>query len=138
MIRMLIPVLDRAGATQAARYAVHMFEAQGVTEVALLEVLEPIEPGRTAAFHTHGELIRLEKHGMLDALLAARAILDAAGVPYTSQRRFGQRLRTVADYAAITQPDVVVIDTSHMGWLRRLSTLAGLSMLTTAPVTMVH
>jgi nucleotide-binding universal stress UspA family protein len=82
--------------------------------------------------------VRLEKQAMLGALIDARAILEEAGVPYKWKRVFGSRIKAIAAYAATTRPDVMVIDASHMGFFRRLLTLAGLSTRTVTPVTMVH
>jgi hypothetical protein len=138
MIRMLIPVPDHRGAVEAARYAAFMFLERGVTEVELLEVLEPVDQGRTAAFHTRSALVRREKRAMLKALIDARNILEEAGVPYHWKRIFGRWTKAVADYATIHQPDVMVIDVSHMGFFRRLAMLASLSRRTVTPVTLVH
>ncbi|WP_345816974.1 universal stress protein (plasmid) [Paraburkholderia sp. PREW-6R] len=138
MIRMLIPVLDHRGAVEAARYAALMYLERGVTEVELLEVLEPGDHGRAAAFHTRSALIRHEKRTMLQALIDARTILEDAGVPYRWKRVFGHWTKAIADYSATSRPDVMVIDVSHMGFLRRLAMLASLSRCTVTPVTMVH
>lgn len=138
MIRMLIPVLDRRGAIEAARFAVGMFLERGITEVELLEILEPVDQGRAAAFHTRSSLLRQEKRAMLQALLDTRAILDDAGVPYHWKRVFGHSVQAVAAYAATTRPDVMVIDASHMGFFRRLAILASLARRTATPVTVVH
>ncbi|EIF33578.1 universal stress family protein [Burkholderia sp. Ch1-1] len=138
MIRMLIPVLDHSGAVEAARYAAFMFLERGVTEVELLEVLEPVGEGRAAAFHSRGFLVRHEKQVMLKALIDARTILEEAGVPYRWKRVFGHRTKAIAEYAATTRPDVMVIDASHMGFFRRLAMLASLARRTVTPVTMVH
>ncbi|MGF6777403.1 universal stress protein [Paraburkholderia sp. GAS334] len=138
MFRMLIPVLDHDGAAEAARFAAFMYLERCVTEVELLEILEPVDQGRAAAFHTRSSLARLEKRAMLKALVDARAILEEAGVPYKWKRVFGRRTKAIAAYAATTRPDVMVIDASHMGLFRRLATLAALSIRTITPVTMVH
>ena len=138
MIRMLIPVLDQGGAIEAARYAAFMFLERGVTEVELLEVLEPVDQGRAAAFHSRSALVRQEKQAMLKALIDVRTILEEAGVPYHWKRVFGHRTKAIADYAATRQADVIVIDASHMGFFRRLAMLALLSRRTVTPVTMVH
>lgn len=138
MFRMLIPVLDNGGAVEAARFAAFMFLERCVTEVELLEVLEPVDQGRAAAFHSRNELVRMEEQAMLKALVDARTILEEAGVPYRWKRVFGHRTKAIAAYAATTQPDVMVIDASHMGFFRRLATLAGLARRTLTPVTMVH
>jgi nucleotide-binding universal stress UspA family protein len=138
MIRMLIPVLDNGGAVEAARYAAFLFLERGVTEVELLEVLDPVDQGRAAAFHTRSALMRQEKHAMLKALIDARSILEEAGVPYRWKRVFGNRTRAIADYAAQTRPDAMVIDASHMGLFRRLAMLVSLARCTVTPVTWVH
>ncbi|MGF6702733.1 nucleotide-binding universal stress UspA family protein [Paraburkholderia sp. MM5496-R1] len=138
MLRLLIPVVDSGGAVQAARHAAFLYLEHCVSEVELLEVLEPIDEGRAAAFHSRSALRRHEKHIMLDALIQTCSVLEDAGVPYKWKRVFGHGARAIAAYAAKTQPDVVVIDASHFGFFRRLTMLAGLWRVTTRPVTMVH
>ncbi|HXZ06796.1 MAG TPA: universal stress protein [Paraburkholderia sp.] len=138
MLRLLIPVVDQKGAIQAARYAAFMFLENCVAEVELLEILEPVDQGRAAAFHSRSELLRHEKSLMLGALVQTRTILEDAGVPYKWKRVFGHGTKTIADYAARTQSDVVVIDASHFGFFRRLAVLAGLWRRTSTPVTMLH
>ncbi|HEX7913860.1 MAG TPA: universal stress protein [Paraburkholderia sp.] len=138
MLRILIPVLDHAGATEAARFAAFMYLERCVTEVELLEVLEPVDQGRAAAFHTRSSLLRQEKRTMLKALIDARTILEEAGVPYHWKRVFGHSTKAIAAYAATSRPDVMVIDASHMSFFRRLAMLASLARRTVTPVTMVH
>jgi nucleotide-binding universal stress UspA family protein len=138
MLRLLIPVVDQKGALQAARYAAFLFLEKCVSEVELLEVLEPIDEGRAAAFHSRGALRRHEKEMMLSALVRTRTILDDAGVPYKWKRVFGHGTKAIAAYADRTQSDVVVIDASHLGFFRRLAMLAGLWHRTSTPVTMLH
>jgi hypothetical protein len=138
MLRMLIPVLDHAGAAEAARFAAFMYLERCVAEVELLEVLEPVDQGRAAAFHTRSSLLRQERRTMLKALIDARTILEEAGVPYHWKRVFGHSTKAVAAYAATSRPDVMVIDASHMSFFRRLAMLASLSRRTATPVTMVH
>lgn len=138
MLRMLIPVLDHAGAAEAARFAAFMYLERCVTEVELLEVLEPVDQGRAAAFHTRSSLLRQEKRNMLKALIDARTILEEAGVPYHWKRVFGHSTKAIAAYAATSRPDVMVIDASHMSFFRRLAMLASLARRTVTPVTMVH
>jgi nucleotide-binding universal stress UspA family protein len=138
MLRLLIPIMDHDGAAQAARHAAFLFLEHCVSEVEVLEVLEPIDEGRAVAFHSRSMLRRQEKHVMLDVLKQTCAILDDAGVPYKWKRVFGHTARSIAIHAATTQSDVVVIDASHLGFFRRLAVLASLWRLTTTPVTMLH
>jgi nucleotide-binding universal stress UspA family protein len=138
MLRLLIPVVDHEGAVQAARYAAFLYLEHCVSEVEVLEVLEPIDEGRAVAFHSRSALRRHEKHVMLDALIQTRSILEEAGVPYKWKRVFGDREKAIAAYAAKAQSDVVIIDASHLGFFRRLAMLANLWRLTTTPVTMLN
>jgi nucleotide-binding universal stress UspA family protein len=138
MLRLLIPVVDHDGAVQAARYAAFLFLEHCVSEVELLEVLEPIDEGRATAFHSRSALRRHEKLVMLSALIRTRSILDDAGVPYKWKRVFGHGAKAIAAYAAETHSDVVVIDASHFGFFRRLVMLARLWRATTTPVTILH
>ena len=138
MLRLLIPVTDHDGAVQAARYAAFLFLEHCVSEVEVLEVLEPIDEGRAVAFHSRSALRRHEKLAMLDALNRTCSVLKDAGVPYKLKRVFGHGAKAIAEYAAETQSDVVVIDASHFGFVRRLATLAKLWRETTTPVTMLH
>jgi nucleotide-binding universal stress UspA family protein len=138
MLRLLIPVVDRQGAPQAARHAAFLFLERCVSEIELLEVLEPSEKGRVAAFHSRGALRRQDKRVMLSALTRTRSILDDAGVPYKWKRAFGPVAQTIAARAAENQSDVVLIDASHLGFFRRLGMLAKLWRLSSTPVTMLH
>jgi len=138
MLRLLIPVVGHDDAAQAARYAAFLYSEHCVSEIVLLEVLEPIDEGRTAAFHSRSALRRHEKRVMLGALVQTRSILDDAGVPYRWKRVFGHGAKAIAAYAAKAHPDVVVIDASHLGFFRRLTMLASLWRATTTPVTMLH
>ena len=70
------------------------------------------DQGRAAAFHSRSALVRQEKQAMLKALIDVRTVLEEAGVPYHWKRVFGHRTKAIADYAATTQPDVMVIDAS--------------------------
>jgi len=138
MLRLLIPVVGHDGASHAASYAVSLFKEHCVSEVEVLEVLEPIDEGRTAAFHSRSALRRREKLVMLDALIQTRSILDAAGVPYKWKRVFGAEAKTIAAYASKTGSDVVVIDASHFGFLRRMLMLFNLWRLSNTPLTLLH
>lgn len=138
MLRLLIPVLEHEGALLAARHAVLLYAAHCVSEVELLEVLDPIEQGRAAAFHSWSDLRRQQKRAMRDALAKTRSVLDDAGVPYKWKRVTGPAARTIADYAAKLQSDMVVLDASRFGFFTRLAMLARLWRLTTTPVTWLH
>jgi nucleotide-binding universal stress UspA family protein len=138
MLRLLIPVIHHDGALQAARHAAFLYTERCVSEVEIVEVLEPLDWGRTSAFHSQGSLRLYEKREMMGALMNTRAILDDAGVPYHWSRAFGPVAETIAARAALQQSDAVIVDASQLGFLTRWWIIAKLWRLTKAPVTMLH
>ncbi|MDB5836805.1 MAG: universal stress protein [Caballeronia sp.] len=138
MLRVLIPVINKDGALQAARHAVFLFSEHCVSEVELMEVLESPEQGHASAFHSRGSLRLQEKRAMLSALSQTRAILDDAGVPYHWSRVFGPVAGTIAARAAEKRSDIVLVDASHLGFFTRWRVMNKLWRSTQTPVTMVH
>jgi hypothetical protein len=138
MLRVLIPVINKDGALQAARHAVFLFSEHCVSEVELMEVLESPEQGHASAFHSRGSLRLQEKRAMLSALSQTRAILDDAGVPYHWSRVFGPVAGTIAARAAEKRSDIVLVDASHLGLFTRWRVMNKLWRSTQTPVTMVH
>jgi nucleotide-binding universal stress UspA family protein len=138
MLRVLIPVITTDGALQAARHAVFLFTEHCVSEVELVEVLEPPDQGRASAFHSRNELRLQEKRAMLSALNKTRAVLDDAGVPYHWVRVFGPVAQTIAARAAEKQSDVVLVDASHLGFVARWWMMNRLWRSMQTPVTMLH
>ena len=138
MLRLIIPILCRSGAIEAARHAAFLCAEKCVSHIELVEMLEETAGGRTAAFRSPSVLRRREKASMRDALMDTRAILDDAGVSYTWKRVFGQSAKSIADCAASCDSDVIVLDASSMGFYRRWRVMTGLSRLSQIPVTIVH
>ncbi|MEA3112023.1 MAG: hypothetical protein QOG58_1822 [Caballeronia sp.] len=138
MLRVLIPVINKEGALQAARHAAFLFAEHCVSEVELIEVLEPPDQGRASAFHSRGALRSQEKRAMLSALSQTRAILDDAGVPYRWSRVYGPVAGTIAARAAEKCSDIVLVDASHLGFLTRWWVMNKLWRSMQTPVTMVH
>lgn len=138
MLRVLIPVINKDGALQAARHAAFLFAEHCVSEVELMEVLDPPDQGRASAFYSRGTLRLREKRAMLSALIQTRAILEDAGVPYHWSRVFGPVAGTIAARAAEKRSDIVLVDGSHLGLMRRWWVMTTLWRSMQTPVTMVH
>ncbi|CAH2932959.1 MAG: hypothetical protein CPSOU_6309 [uncultured Paraburkholderia sp.] len=138
MLKLLIPVLCQAGVVEAARHAAFLAAEKCVAQVELIEVLEDVGEGRAVAFQSRAALRRREKLSMRDALTRTCAVLDAACVPYTWKRVFGPAEKTIAAYAATNGADVVVLDASGLGLLRKWATLVKLWRLSPKPITMLH
>lgn len=60
-MKLLILVLCKAGALEAARHAAFLFYEKCVTQVELIEVLEDAGEGRAVAFQSRAALRRREK-----------------------------------------------------------------------------
>jgi nucleotide-binding universal stress UspA family protein len=138
MLRLLIPVIHHDGALQAARHAAFLFAERCVSEVELVEVLQPLAWGRAAAFHARGPLRLFDQRCVPSALAQTRAILDDAGVPYRSTQAFGPIAQTIAARATQKHADAVIVDASQLGALTRWWIIARLWRLTRTPVTMLH
>ncbi|ALS67810.1 universal stress protein [Pandoraea apista] len=138
MLKLLIPVLGTQGATQAARHGAFMFAERCVSEVEIVEVLDDAAGSRAVAFHSLSALRRREKQATRDALMQTRAVLEDAGVPYTWKRVYGPAERTIAQCAAQSHADIVVLDASHLGFFHRWTVLARLWHFCSTPVTMLH
>jgi hypothetical protein len=138
MLRLLIPVIHHEGALQAARHAAFLHAERCVSEVEIVEVVEPLEWGRAAAFHSRGALALFDKRALFSPMMNTRAILDDAGVPYRWSRALGPVAETIAAHAALQQSDAVIVDASQLSFLTRWWIIARLWRLTKAPVTMLH
>jgi nucleotide-binding universal stress UspA family protein len=138
VLKLLIPILDRHGALEAARHGAFLFAEHCVSDIELIEVLEPLGADRSSAFHSLAKLRRREAIEMRDALTRTCAILDDAGVPYTRKRVFGSAVSVIASSVRQTHADVIVLDASRLGFLRKWSMLAQLQTRTSTPVTVLH
>ena len=138
MLRVLIPVTNKNGALQAARHAAFLFAERCVSEVELVEVLEPFEDDRSAAFHSLAALRLHEDRVMSKALNQTRAILDDAGVPYHWTRMVGPAAKIIAARAAEKQSDVVLLDASRLSFITRWWLMAKLWRNVQTPVTVLH
>jgi len=138
MLRLLIPLVDEGGAPVAARHAAFLFREHCVSEVELLEVRAHLAYGRELAFYPRGRLMREDLSVLGSALQQTRAILEDAGVPYTTHRAQGDAARSIARRASEAQSDLVLIDASRFHFIKRWWTLAKLWRLTFTPVTLLH
>jgi hypothetical protein len=138
MLRVLIPVTDKNGALQAARHAAFLFAEHCVSEVELVEVLEPFDESRAVAFHSLATLRLHEERMMSKAMSQTRAILDDAGVPYQWTRVVGPVVKTIAARATEKQSDVVLLDASRLSFVTRWWLMARLWRNVHTPVTVLH
>ncbi|MFJ1254854.1 universal stress protein [Cupriavidus sp. CuC1] len=120
MLTILVPVDGTECALCAVRHAAFLFREHSVAKVVLLNVQEPLEMGRAAAFHSLSELRKLERQEGEEALQRACEILDDSGVTYDAQIGVGSRATTIVRAATANQCDGIIMGTtarSHLGAL---------------------
>jgi nucleotide-binding universal stress UspA family protein len=109
MKKLLITVdgLNAATTGNAVAEAVGLWREEPVA-VHLLSV-QPAVSGHVAMFFGPGELQRLHEDAGLEEMAPARALLEQAGVQFTSSVRIGRRAETVATVARELGCDVIVM-----------------------------
>ncbi|MFT4065763.1 universal stress protein [Paraburkholderia sp.] len=137
MLKLLIPILDRHGAAEAARHSAFLFAERCVSMVEVAEVLKVQHENTVAARSRRASPARREDWTPT-ALQQVCAILDDAGVPYTCRRVAGPPARVIAACVEAGDADIVVVDTNGLGFLRKWRLLARLRQLCTVPVTLLE
>lgn len=122
MLTILVPVDGSECSLWAVRHAAFLFREHSVAKVVLLNVQEPLELGRAAAFHSLSELRKLEREKGEEALQQACEILDDSGVNYVSQIGLGGIAKSIIRAAAANQCDGILMGTT--AW-SRLNVLFG-------------
>ncbi len=120
MLTILVPVDGSECALCAVRHAAFLFREHSVTKVVLLNVQEPLEMGRAAAFHSLSELRKLERQEGEQALQRACEILDDSGVNYDAQIGVGSLARTIVRAATANQCDGIIMGTTARSYLGAL------------------
>jgi hypothetical protein len=95
MLRVLLPVDGSESSTRAVQMAVQMYQRLGKVEVLLLHV--EVADGVPATALAQGDQ---RAAAPADPLAPAKALLDAAGVPHTSEMRRGYVPPVIAEYAS--------------------------------------
>ena len=110
MLRVLVPVDGSESSTRAVQMAVQLYQRLAKIEVLLLhvQVVDGVPP---TALGGEGE--RAAKP--LDPLVRAKSLLDAVGVPHTSEIRRGYVPPVIAEYANAMRCDAIVMGTRGLG-----------------------
>lgn len=115
MRKILVPVDGSPNSERAVRHAVALAAHNPALEVHLLNVQPPIEDWEVRRFLKREEVEAMEESKGGDALVCARAILDAAGVRYTPQVLIGPVAETIAKTALEQNCDGIVMGTRGLG-----------------------
>lgn len=116
MTSILLPVDGSDNALRAVHEvaAKHSWFKQPL-ELHLLNVQLPIASGLVKSFISKSQLESYYRDEGLHALAQARAILDAAAVPYQHHIGIGELAKTIIDYAQDKNSDLIVMGTHGRG-----------------------
>ncbi|MBL8528002.1 MAG: universal stress protein [Burkholderiales bacterium] len=137
MAKMLIAVDGSPHSRRAVEQALRLGQSP---EMHLLNVQIPIQSGHARMFVGREDLQDYYREEGLAALQEARAILDAAGVPYTHHIAVGHVAQTIAAYAKEKGFDQIVLGSHGRGALTHLllgSVASDVLRLAELPVTLV-
>jgi nucleotide-binding universal stress UspA family protein len=139
-MKFLVPVDGSECALRAVAYLVRLAKCREVVEIQVLNVRQPADAWEIRRFLNAEEIGKLQQgEGAVD-LAEARALLDAAGVPYEALVRVGPVAQTIADFAVKQGCDSIVMGTHGRGGLADLflgSVAAKVVHLSSLPVTLI-
>jgi len=137
MLKLLIPIVDSRGAAEAARHSAFLFAERCVSMIEVVEVCKPIGHAHAGAKSRSGSLSP-DRALSPTPLHQVCAILDDAGVPYTSRHGAGPTARVIAACVEAADVDIVVVDARGPGFLRKWTMLARLRRVCSVPVMLLH
>lgn len=118
--RVLIPVDLIDGAARAIAHFVDLDARRLSAEVHLLNVQRLSMKGDFALDAAPDIECRAKRAIGMEVLNHARAPLDAKGIACKTSVLFGDPADTIANYAREHRIDAIVMETTHLHWLRRL------------------
>lgn len=123
MKKILVPICIHTGAEQirtAAAEAAAIYRNEDSVQIHLLSVQAPLSR-HVSDFFESGELRQIHIAAGREELAPAKAILDAAGVPYLTHVEIGRSAETIVRFATDIRCDRIVIGTTaHAGFAERL------------------
>lgn len=117
MLKILVPVDGSSHAERAVNQVVELAKNGAALEITLLNVQIPIASGHARMFLTHDEVEAYHQEEGLAALASARALLEAAGLPYTQHIAVGHVAETIVRFAGERNVDKIVMGTHGRGGL---------------------
>lgn len=116
MLKVLVPLDGSENANRVLDHVMKLRAASGELDIHLLNVQIPVD-GHARSFVSRDDLETWHREEGLAALAAARAALDAAGVPYTHHIALGHVADTIVRYATEHRFDKIVMGTHGRGAL---------------------
>ena len=117
MLKILIPVDGSSHAQRAVNQVLDLAASGAALEIFLLNVQLPIASGHARMFVTQDDVDTYHREEGLAALAGARALLDAAGLPYSHHIAVGRVAETIVRFARERVVDKIVMGTHGRGGL---------------------
>lgn len=115
MRKALVPVDGSANSDRAVQHVLMLAQTNPALEVLLLNVQPEVDDWQVRRFLKKEEVEAMEEAKGGDALVSARAILDAAQIKYQPLVLIGPVAETIAQTAAAEQCDGIVMGTHGLG-----------------------
>jgi len=139
-MNILLPVDGSEPSDRAARHVVALLKGCGGHRVLLINVQAPIDAPEIRSHMRASEIEAMQETRGGDAMVSARALLDAAGIDYVPQVLLGPVAETIARFAKDNDCDQIVVGSrglSAIGSILTGSVTPELVALTDLPVTLV-
>lgn len=114
-MKILLPVDGSGHSDRATRHVITMLQGCGEHAVHLVNVQPPIDALEVRSHMTASEIEAMQETRGGDALVSARALLDAAGIAYTPAVLLGPIAETLVQYAADKGCEKIVMGTRGLG-----------------------
>lgn len=139
-MKILLPVDGSAHSDRITRHAIRLAQDSASYEIVLLNVQAAIDAPEVLGHLPAREIEAMQESRGGDALAAARALLDGAGIAYVPEVAIGAVAETIVRYAAETRCDAIVMGTHGLGALQNAlmgSVTTGVIHHAPCPVTVV-
>jgi nucleotide-binding universal stress UspA family protein len=142
MHKLLVPIDGSESSIRALNYAIKIAKAQALLELHLLTVHpEPIIYGEIQVYVSREKMEEMQNAHSMDILRPAIQVVEASGVPYTSEVLIGDTAPMIVKRANDLNCDGIVMGTRGMTAIGNLvmgSVATKVIHLTTLPVTLVR
>lgn len=139
-MKILLPVDGSPTSDRAVRHVIALLQGCAGHAVFLINVQAPIDAPEVRGHMRASEIEAMQETRGGDALVSARALLDAAGITYTPAVLIGPVAESITKYAGENGCDQIVIGSrglSAIGSVLMGSVTPDLVALTSLPVTLV-